>query len=185
MLFKSAYADFQQIVRSEVINFHPATGVEIGRIPMLIANFGRHVDEYQTEDWLTGGTHEGAHIQGYFFDSNVAQEEKGWSDDEREAVEYSLQKTAKEQPYLVSLVEIEVIPAAKPWPSYDEQTAKEIVSVAQATGLVEQALSYERENKGRSTLIIELEQLALAQLQRKQEGERREQEQNAMAEISL
>jgi hypothetical protein len=181
MLFKSAYADFQQIVRSEVINFHPATGVEIGKIPMLIANFGRHTGEYQTEDWLTGGTHDGAHIQGYFFDSNVAQEEKGWTDDEREAVEYSLQKTAKEQPYLVSLVEIEVIPAAKPWPSYDDQTAKQIVEVAAATDLVEQALAYERENKSRSTLIIELEQIALARHRAQQEAEQAKE----MAEISL
>jgi hypothetical protein len=184
MLFKSAYADFQVLVRSEAITYHPATGVEINRIPPLTANFGQHRGEYETPDWITGGTHEGVVIMGHFFDSEAAQEQGGWTDEERESVEQAILKLSREQPYLVAPVVIEIPAATKPWPSYDEQTAKEIVAVAAGTGLVDEALAYERENKSRSTLLIELEQIALAKHQREQEQEMREQEREA-AEITL
>lgn len=162
MLFESYYADLQAIVRSESIIYHPATGVEISRTPALIANFGRHLGEYTTPDWMTGGVHEGAHIQGHFFDSEVAQEEKGWTDDERVAVETELLRLQREQPYLVQQIILEVPAAPKPWPSYDAMTAKQITATAVGTGLVKESLSYELENQNRSTLVAELEKLATA-----------------------
>jgi len=162
MLFKSAYSDFQVLVRSEAVNYHPATGVEISRVPALTANFGQHRGEYETENYLEGGTYTGAVILGYFFDSEAAQEENGWTDEERESVEQAILRIAQREPYLVAPISMERPPAEKPWPSYDEQTAKEVVAVASGAGLINEALRYERENKGRSTLIDELESLAPA-----------------------
>lgn len=159
MLFKSAYADYQVIVRSEAIIYHPSTGVEVNRIPELVANFGRHLGEYDAPDFITGGTHHGAQIVGHFFDSEAAQAEKGWTDEERESVERMILKISSEQPYLVAPVTQEVVHAPKPWPTYDEQTSVQIQQFAAATGLIPEALAYEKENKGRSTLIAELEDL--------------------------
>src|SRR5262245_51711335 len=163
MLFKSAYADFQVLVRSEAVNYHPATGVEISRIPALTANFGTHRGEFEMPDYLTGGVHQGAVIMGHFFDSEAAQAENGWTDEERESVEAAILKIAQREPYLVAPIEDHVPAVEKPWPSYDEQTAKEIVAVATSAGLIPEAIRYENENKQRSTLIAELEQLAARQ----------------------
>ena len=163
MLFKSAYADFQVLVRSEAVQYHPATGVEIGRTRALTANFGSHGGVFNAPDPLTGEITEHSMVFGHYFDSDAAQQERGWTDDERESVEAAILKIAREQPSLVAQVIIEIPPAPKPWPSFDEQTAKEITAVAIQAGLVSQALAYERENKNRSTLVSELEELVVAQ----------------------
>lgn len=157
-LYKSAYSAFMVLVRSEAVMYHPATGVEINRVPSLTAEFGEHGGTFNAENPLTGQLEEHAIINGHFFDSESAQERLGWSDEERESVEMAIEKIGREQPFLVARVDLEVRPTGKPWPTYDEMNAESVLSFANALGLIEQALAYENENKARKTLIAQLEE---------------------------
>jgi len=158
-LYQSAYSAFRVSVRGESIQYHPATGVEIGRVKGLAAEFGEHGGTFTSESPLSGQLEEHAMIYGHYFDSEAAQEKLGWTDEERESVEYAIEKIAMEQPYLVRKVEYEIPASPMPWPTYDAMNAKEVVQFAQGTGLVAEAMSYERENKNRVTLLAELEEL--------------------------
>lgn len=157
MLYKSAYADLQVLVRSGSVMYHPATGVEIGRVSALTANFGNHGGEFTSTNPLTGELEQHAIIHGHFFDSKAAQERLGWTDEERESVEKTLDDLAIRQPFLLQKIEIEVPPVPAPWPTYDKHTAKDAVTFAVDLGLVHEALLYERENQNRETVIGPLE----------------------------
>jgi len=157
-LYKSAYAAFQVLVRSESPIFHQATGVEIGRITPLVADFGEHGGTFNSENPLTGQMEEHAVIHGHFFDSEAAQQQLGWSDEERESVEAAIERIGRQQPFLVAKVEFEVVPAEKPWPTYDDMNAEQVAQFAESLGLVREALLYESENKQRKTLIAQLEE---------------------------
>jgi hypothetical protein len=156
-LYKSAYSAFMVLVRSEAVMFHPATGVEINRVPPLTAEFGEHGGTFNAENPLTGQMEEHAIINGHFFDSESAQEMLGWTDEERESVEMAIEKISQREPYLVAKVELTEAPARKPWPTYDELNAESVLSFANALGLLDEALAYEQENKARKTLIAQLE----------------------------
>src|SRR5262245_55886354 len=97
-LYKSRYTDFQVLVRGESINYHPATGVEIGRTRRLTANFGIHGTPFTETNPLTGELEEHVQITGHFYDSEEAKERLGWTDDEHDSVVYALDKLCREQP---------------------------------------------------------------------------------------
>lgn len=84
------------------------------------------------------------------FDSLLAQEENGWTDEERELVE---QKLLDSPHYGSDHRVIEKEPAARPWPTYDGDSVEQIVMIARATGLVEASIEYELENAKRSEVI--------------------------------
>lgn len=87
-------------------------------------------------------------ISGY--DTVQAQEENEWTDDERLLVE----KTLLNSPHKGSdHIELKAEPAVIPWPTYDGDKLEQIVMIARATGLVEAALKYERENANRAKVI--------------------------------
>ena len=89
------------------------------------------------------------------FESLTAQELYGWTDEERLLVEETLRNSHENGR---EFVEVLPEPAGKPWPTYDETPAHEVHSVALATGTVDLALAYERENLNRQDVIVDLEQ---------------------------
>lgn len=89
------------------------------------------------------------------FDSEKAQAENGWSDEERELVE---QKLRESHHYGSDHIELVPQPAALPWPTYDNDGAEQVVLIARATGLVEEAIAYERENRNRDEVLVALKE---------------------------
>lgn len=84
------------------------------------------------------------------FDSDEAQKENDWTDEERVLVE----KKLLESPHLGSdHIELKPVPVAIPWPTYDRDTVEQVVMIARATGLVEQALKYEAQNANRAEVL--------------------------------
>lgn len=87
------------------------------------------------------------------YDTDQEAADQGWDAETKAAIEQNLIEGQNEWYFL-----LEEKKAAKPWPTYDSQTPKQILDTLAATGAeVEGVLLYERENKNRSTLISELE----------------------------
>ena len=87
------------------------------------------------------------------FDSFQAQAQNGWTDEEREIVEQALLSS----PHLgTDHILLEAVKAQKPWPTYDEDSPEQIVLIARAIGLVDEAITYERENAARTEVLVEL-----------------------------
>src|SRR4051812_21037169 len=82
--FQSKAGAYQVLVRPEVKRYSPDGMVVIDTIPRLTAEFGKWGEEYRYANPLTGEMDRGADMRGFFFDSKIAQEENGWSDDDRE-----------------------------------------------------------------------------------------------------
>lgn len=156
-LYKSPYAAFQVLVRSESVQYHQQTGVEIGRTKALTAEFGTHGGEFDMFNPLTQSTDKHALIHGHFFDTEAAAERNGWTEEERISVENTLDKLCRDQPYLIAKIDMTPPPAPMPWPTYPQTSAKEIVSFAIATGLVTETLRYEQENENRATIVAALD----------------------------
>lgn len=158
MLYKSPYADLQVLVRSESVQYHPATGVEINRIRELTANFGSHGGTFTATDPISGNVEEYPIIHGHYFDSKEASERLGWNDDELESVDATLNRLCREQPYLIAAVDMSIPAAAIPWPTYDDHDWRKIPDTAAGLGLAAQALAYEKENRNRDTVVKGLEE---------------------------
>lgn len=138
-----------------VTKYHPVTGAELEVLPPIRAEFGRLGEEIDIPV-PGGGTHKGAEIIGHYFNSAVAQDQNGWSDDEREMVEQHLLKKCEQLPEWITLV-TETLPEP-PWPTYDAlSNYLEIATLADKLGLVESALEYERRTKNRDGVVSELE----------------------------
>lgn len=154
--YRSKFAAFVKNVRPEAQIVHPSTGVVINKVPALRAEFGEHGAEYEYTD-PDGITQKASDIRGYFFHSGQAQERHGWTDEERETVEASLDALCQRWP---EAVWVHSAPhAEKPWASYDETHHKQIPALAQATGSVVAALAYEQENKNRAEVVEKLTEL--------------------------
>lgn len=150
MLFKSKFALFTQVVRHEINIPHPTLPTFIGKINRLAAEFGQPGSEFQYTD-AEGNTKTGVEIRGYYFDSEIAQELHGWTDEEREEVELSLIKLSGRWPDACTVIDK---PKAKlPWPKYNETHFSKIVELADSLGLVQEALAFERENKNRESVV--------------------------------
>lgn len=160
-VYKSPYADLQVLVRSESVQYHPATGVEIGRVKPLTVNFGSHSGEFTSTSPLTGELEQHAIIHGHYFDSESAAEERGWDKDEHDSVVYTLDRLAREQPYLLAKVDLSRPASGPPWPTYDETPEKEIFGFAATLGLVRETILYEQENKNRTKLLDQLQKFLL------------------------
>lgn len=87
------------------------------------------------------------------FDSVQAQEANGWTDADRELVETKLRESHH---YGADHIELIPVPAALPWPTYDRDDPESVVLIARATGLVEAAMAYERENAQRQEVLVAL-----------------------------
>lgn len=88
------------------------------------------------------------------YDTDEAANAEGWDADTKREVEENLVAGQNEWYFM-----LEVKRASKPWPSYSEQTPKQILDTVTTIGAnIEDVLAYERENKNRATLIAELQQ---------------------------
>ena len=155
MLFKSNYALFRRNVRHKIDVPHPTLPMILNTIPELAAEFGQPSEEFEYED-SEGRMNRGVHIRGHYFDSVVAQEQNGWTDEEREQVEASLVKLSLSCPDQVQVVEQRK--AAAPWPTYDSTHHIKVVNLASELGLLAEAITYERQNKNRESVVSALEE---------------------------
>lgn len=90
-----------------------------------------------------------------FYDSFEAQEENGWTDEEREAIEAVLAKNGN-----VRQVEPPKVPA--PWPTYDDfnGTAADLATRVAELGLDPHAvIAYEQQGQNRTKVLTELAKL--------------------------
>lgn len=87
------------------------------------------------------------------YDTDEQARAEGWDDDFKAKVEKALVDGQNQWYFLV-----EQLPAPKPWPSYDETAEKDILAVAEVTGVsLEAVAAYERENKKRKSILDKLE----------------------------
>jgi hypothetical protein len=156
LIFKSKFSGFRVKVRSESRQIHGATGVEIGKTPSLVAEFGQFGPEFEFTA-PDGSIETGANIVGHYFDTDEATERLNWSPEEKEAVEKVLLMWCGKWPESVWLHS--EAPAAKPWPTYDEAHHKSIPGLAEQLGLVAEALAYEQQNKKRTEVVEKLSEL--------------------------
>lgn len=153
MLFYSPNAALRVICSKQRQKFHPVTGDTIETYPGVTAEFGKLGPQYDYTDPLSGATQTGADITGHFFDTDLESIEKGWDADTKEMVERKLLGLCRTQPERIQYRERDAVKAALPWPTYDSLDAEQVLQLAPALGLVEEALAYERENLDRPTVI--------------------------------
>ena len=154
LMFRSPYSLFQYVVRPTK-NIYSVDGTVIDTIPELVAEWGMSAGEYSYED-TDGVTQVAAEIRGNFFNLDVQAEEKGWSDDDRALVALVL---LKNQPKFAGDYQLHsVAPVPAPWPTYDSTHHNAVPTTAVATGLVAEALAYERQGKNRESVVEKLEE---------------------------
>jgi hypothetical protein len=154
-LFRSRYAAYQLLVRSERKIWDATGSVIIDTVPALTAEFAKHLGEFDWED-DTGATRKGADIRGHFFDLDAAAEENGWSDTDKELVRSALLRMCQIAPGDVWVHEAARIPA--PWPTYDTTHHNKIPALAEELGLLDEAIAYESQNKNRESVIGALDE---------------------------
>lgn len=161
-VYGSKAAAYQVLVQgAEPIKFN-VLGEPIERLKELVAEFAYHGGEFTFENALTGNTDRGADIRGFFFDSAQQAEAKGWTQAEHDFVIEKLDRQCKMTPEYVW--EITAKKAAKPWPTYDEVHHNAVAGLAEQLGLLSEALTYEKQNKARESVVKALsEKLAEAQ----------------------
>ncbi len=82
------------------------------------------------------------------FDTDKAALESGWSDKDKELVEYVLRNSDS---YGIEFIELTKPKARKPWATYDDMAASQIVSVARDIGFpLVDVLAYEEQNQDRT-----------------------------------
>lgn len=142
---------------------HPQTGAVVGHKKPLVAEFGVLGPEYVPRDEKGeafasnqfGEPYVAADIRGHFWSSEIAQAENGWTDEETEAVIASVEFLCKRQPDLCWRLEETKVPL--PWPTYDSQTAQNVIAFAIEGGMVGEALAYELQNQARKTVVSALQ----------------------------
>lgn len=159
MQFQSKAAAYQVLVRPEVKRYSADGMVVIDTIKPLTAEFGKWGAEYKFQNPMTGSMDTTADIRGHFFDSVIAQEENDWTDEEREIVEKCLLRECNRFPEYIWVYSEPEVPA--PWPTYDDTHHKQIPTLAETLGLVEQSLNYERKHKNRPEVVKLLEEALL------------------------
>lgn len=151
------YPCFTQVVRHEVIEWHPTmSGVKLGTTPAIRAEFGVLGPEYQFED-AEGVVTTHAAISGGIYDLDIDAQEKGWTQEEQSLIEAKLDEMCK-QPWCGIYRDTEPVVAA-PWGTYDNIDAEKIPILASELGLVEQALAYEQATLNRKKVIADLQEL--------------------------
>lgn len=157
LIFKSRTSAHQEVCRT-----YSATRAVDGSITSefreLLAEFAFIGGEYKYVNPETGADQTAPDIRGHFFDLDQQAEEKGWDKQEREIVARHMLRMAERRPGGdFSLWSKPAI--AAPWRTYDETAADQIATVAQATGYIAEALSYEQENANRKPVVTALEAL--------------------------
>lgn len=91
------------------------------------------------------------------FDTEIAAQNNGWSDEEKQMVEEWIQRhPALGREFVECIPVVKVI--EKPWPSYNSIHHFKVAKTAIELGLAEQTLAYEKANKNRQNIIDALEE---------------------------
>lgn len=154
-LFRSRYAAYQVLVRSERKIWDATGSVIIDTVPPLTAEFAKHLGEFDWQD-TDGSTRRGADIRGHFFDLDSSAEENGWSDTDKELVRTTLLRLCQQAPGDIWVHESPR--ATAPWPTYDTTHHNKIPVLAEELGLLDEAISYESQQKNRESVIAALEE---------------------------
>lgn len=169
-LFYSPHAAFRALIREQRDRRHPTTGDIIETEHALWADFGQLGQEYHFRNPETGEEQRSAHIIGHYYDTDAMAAEKGWDQETHDLVIRRLRDLAKKQPEVVREEIREKPKAVAPWPTYDQATPDQILELAPALGLVQQALAYERENRDRPHVTAGLNALLGAVLPVEDDG---------------
>lgn len=153
MLFESPHANLTVNVSKERLIRHPVTGDVIEKVPAVRAQFGNLGPEFEFINPETNEVTRGAHITGHFFDTEEEAIKNGWDADVKAMVERRLLALCQQQPEIIKQIVQEKPKAKLPWATYDGMDAAQVVSTAQATGLVDETLAYERENAKRPAVL--------------------------------
>ena len=172
MRFVAKIRNYSHGVRDEEFEFVAAPG---GRMEKRITQRGleaqfspRGLTAYEIEQGKTQLQHKGLpedkdtriEVQPTsrlsFFDSEVAQRENRWTDEERDIVEQALlNSTAHGQEFIY----VPTPARPEPWPGYDKLSVDQILEAINL-GVVDvdynEVVAYERENAARDELITEL-----------------------------
>ncbi len=172
MRFGSKRAGFRRDARGAEPIRHATNGDIIGIQKPLVAEFAifgesftPYGDDGEPIRNPDGTPYLSANIRGNFFDSERAQEDLGWTDEEREMVERALLWTCRTHPAEVWI--IEDIPLSAPWPRFDTQDDVEAIATAVATGQVSEALAYAKQ-ENREKVVAELEAVVAEQAEAEQ-----------------
>lgn len=89
------------------------------------------------------------------FDTETAQTENGWTDEERSIVEDALRGS----PDLgMGFIELPKARVQKPWATYDETPIANLIGLTEAVGVsLNYVLAYERQNQNRDSVVFLLE----------------------------
>jgi hypothetical protein len=159
VLYVSPIKNYRQTIHPGIPKLrHPVT-MEVleWEIHPLAAAFGKLGDEQTIFNPVTQTYETVADIVTGVYDTEVAQQQNGWTDMERKIVEDALDKEAAAKPVYVRKVVPIHVPATAPWQTYDQAAPDKIVVLAEELGLVPEALRYERENANRAAVLSALE----------------------------
>lgn len=100
-------------------------------------------------------SHASPRIRMSGFDTVLAQEREGWTDEERMVVEDALRGS---DDFGVAFVEIPAQRVQKPWATYEDTPVAQLLDLAAAVGVsVEDVLAFEKQNQNRETVVFLLE----------------------------
>jgi len=159
-LYGSRAKAFQVILQGRNPVRWDMTGRPIEWTKELVAEFAFHAGEYTFHNQLTDGPDTGAIIYGHAFDSIAQGEQKGWTQEEHDAVVARIDELCEQQPGEVW--QITAPKFEKPWPKYDDSHHNQVAVLAEQLGLVAESLAYERQNASRPSVIAKLEELLSA-----------------------
>lgn len=146
--------------------FAPGTGVQVGTLKEITAEFGvpgreiPRLDENgeQIYDEYTGAPLTTVtNLRGGLFDLQEQAQEKGWTPEEVALVKAKLEYVEKTDPQWVR--RHTAPPLNPPIPTYDTLHHKSIPTLMEQIGMVGEALAYERENKNRAEVVAKLEEI--------------------------
>lgn len=149
----NAEGDKKLIQRALMAQFRTAAGItpfERAEAEKLLVFTGRTVEE---DEMTLTPIDERLGV----FDSEVAQLDHGWTNDERIIVERSLMAS---NDVGVEFIMVETPKRPAPWPNYDVASAGSISKTVLELGLdPAEVLSYEQENKARVSVVRDLEEM--------------------------
>lgn len=167
-VYHSRAAAYQVPVRDRTPLYAPGSGVIIGELRELTAEFAIHGREFQIldeegepiPDPLSNKPEWYADIRGHCCDLDAQAEAKGWTDEEKELVRQRLDHLCLTEPHWIW--KKSPVKAMLPWPNYDTFGWEKVISLAEQLDLVAETLAYEIENKNRKMVVDALQKLLVA-----------------------
>jgi hypothetical protein len=172
--FTAKYLAYNLVVREPEIAYY-GDGRQRQVRPGVYVDFGEQALGLETYAGWDGEQPFTQIRGGGYFDSEVAQRDKGWTDEERKAAEERLLELAENGPradYFLTLPSRDRPPGfgdvriyerpkpTAPWPAYPDVPAAKVAKLAAEMGLAREALTYEErllEEDRRPAVLAELQ----------------------------